>query len=120
MSEIPANNRIAEVHTAYTSAYPDPITFDKGDKLLVGKRDTEWPGWMWCEAPNGTSGWVPEQFIEFDNDSARAVCDYTARELTAKIGDHITVHKTINGWAWGELSTGETGWLPLRNLTLSA
>jgi hypothetical protein len=36
-----------------------------GDAVIVGRRDEEAPGWIWCEhATSGLAGCVPEVFLD--------------------------------------------------------
>ena len=45
----------AIVTKPYTAQYPDPIEFETGTLLNVEREDTEYPGWLWCRAPSGTT-----------------------------------------------------------------
>jgi hypothetical protein len=107
---------IARVTRDYTAEYPDPLVMNKGQKLILGKRDTEDDRWIWCSGEDGKGGWVPEAYIEMVGDSAIARCDYSAVELTAKAGEQVEVRKEESGWAWVTDSRGNAGWLPLGNI----
>lgn len=103
----------------YTSAYPDPLDLRSGDRVTVGREydeDPEWAGWIWCETASGVAGWVPKAVLDISE--ARGVLreDFNTRELTVKTGERLRVTRILNGWAWGEKESGETGWVPLRHI----
>ncbi|KRG65673.1 hypothetical protein ABB26_03185 [Stenotrophomonas humi] len=106
----------------HTSEFPTPISFAKGAPLVVGETyegPEGWDNWLFCDTPGQISGWVPAQIIEIiDGNTARALEDYTARELNVQEGDLLLGMKTLNGWVWCENSTtSESGWVPLANLS---
>jgi len=108
------------VTKAYTSAYPDPITAKRGDRLVFERRESEWPGWIWCIASGGAAGWIPESWVVIDGDDCVMQRDYTAVELTVAQGDVVTVVRKEAGWAWARNESGEEGWLPLDRLQATA
>jgi Variant SH3 domain/SH3 domain len=110
---------MAVVVTAYDSQYPDPLIMNPGDTLKIVKRtDDEWPGWVFCENQSGKKGWVPENSIKIDADTAVAQVDYVAREVSVMEGEILRIEKTESGWAWVTNMTNETGWVPLKNLRI--
>jgi hypothetical protein len=106
----------------HTSEFPEPITFRKGAPLTVGEKyagPEGWENWVFCESPGQKGGWVPAQIIEVapDNNAARALEDYTARELDVREGELLFGSRTLNGWVWCQKSNGsDSGWVPLENL----
>lgn len=109
------------VVSAHESEFPNPITFKKGDPLVVGEEYTGpegWDNWFLCRTPGQEPGWVPGQIIEHLGDSSgRALDDYTARELNVLEGELLIGTRTLNGWVWCRKSAGsESGWVPLENL----
>ena len=95
------------VVTSYKSQYPDPIEFSKGDLLVVGKRDTEYPGWIWVTTSNKNEGWAPETLInKTSTNSGNALAEYTARELDTETGDLLGCTKELHGWVWVENDRG--------------
>lgn len=105
----------------HTSEFPEPITFLKGTQLNVVEKyegEEEWDNWYFCEIPGQKGGYVPGDVIDFLNENtARAIEDYTARELTVKEGTRLVSTMAMNGWAWCETQDSRTsGWVPLVNL----
>ncbi|WP_159912659.1 SH3 domain-containing protein [Pantoea sp. 18069] len=106
---------------AHTSEYPEPITFSQGTILAVGEKyagPEGWDDWYFCELAGQDGGWVPVQVLAFiDNQTARALEDYTARELNVRVGEALIGGRTLNGWVWCENPrTAESGWVPLSHL----
>ncbi len=119
---------------AHVASYEDPIAVSKGDRVLLGRRDDQYPGWIWCIGPGGREGWTPEQFLSLDAGEgatrsagegeavtdereasageAVATVDYDARELTVTAGEELTVADEVGGWLLCERRNGERGWLP--------
>ena len=105
----------------HTSEYPEPIAFSKGAPLTLGEKyegPEAWDNWIFCETPGQKGGWVPAQIIEIVNEeTARALEDYTARELNVRDGDRLLGERTLNGWVWCQSTNGmDSGWVPLENL----
>ena len=42
-----------KVIAEHRSNYPNPIEFEVGENLTVGKIDPEYPGWIWVETNTG-------------------------------------------------------------------
>jgi hypothetical protein len=103
---------------SHTANYPNPIRFQVGDSIQVGKRDDEFPGWIWVTTGDGNQGWAPIQYLQIDNfdKSAIAQQDYTARELNTTIGENLILKYELNGWGWVENEHEETGWVPLKTI----
>jgi hypothetical protein len=105
--------KMAQVTTAYTAVYADPIVLKAGDAVQVGERDTEWPAFIWCVGPDGRAGWTLDAVIEQVAEGlGRARVDYSARELTVVVGDRLTVEESAGGWLWVVNERGERGWVP--------
>lgn len=109
------------VASPHESEFPSPITFRKGDPLVVGEEyegSEGWDNWFFCSTPGQEPGWVPGQVIERRGDSSgRALDDYTARELSVLEGELLIGTRILNGWVWCEKSgSTESGWVPLENL----
>ncbi len=110
---------MALVVANYDIQYPDPLTMTTGDQLKILKsKDDEWPGWVFCETQIGKKGWVPENAIKINADSAVAQQNYEAREVSVMEGEIVRIEKVESGWAWVTNMTNETGWVPLKNLKI--
>lgn len=108
-----------KVIKAWNASYPDPIQVAVGEQLeLSGRRDS-WDGyvWLWVKNLDGKEGWIPDSLVSSDTAST-AVEDYTAIELTCKIGQFLTAEKVTHGWAFCRADDGQSGWVPEKNLML--
>lgn len=99
--------------------YP-AVSWRRGQELKVGKRDTEWTGFLWCQDDSEHSGWVPESFLELDGMTAVLKRDYETTELTASPGEAVDVVESVADWHWCRNSHGELGWIPARCIVYSA
>ena len=107
------------VRTAWTASREFPIVAAAGDRVTVGRRDDEWPDYLWCTAATGEASWLPESVLELVVDgSATAARAYSAAELTVGVGDEVHVGERIGGWTWCTDQFGESGWLPDRVLSV--
>jgi Variant SH3 domain/SH3 domain len=110
---------LARVLRPYAAQYPDPIEVTQGEAITLGKRDIDYPGWIWATSPaSGKSGWIPEQFVQVNGDEARVNRDYSARELSVAEGDIVTIIEELLGWALVESPAGR-GWVPATTLARS-
>jgi SH3-like domain-containing protein len=78
----------------------------------VGRRDDEYPGWIWTIVADGNAGWAPESLLEIDGETALTKSDYTARELNTQVGDALDVVRELTGWLWVRNERDEEGWIP--------
>lgn len=106
----------------HVSEFPEPLTFSKGAVLSVGERyegPEDWNDWYSCTTPGQQPGWVPSSVLEFlDDGRARALEDYTARELDVHIGETVLGSRVLQGWVWCQRpDASASGWVPLANLT---
>ena len=93
--------------------YPDPIRGAAGDRLTLGRRDDEFPGWVWATAADGRAGWIPESWLRVEDDSGYFIRDYTAAELPLEPGDVVSGELVESGWLWATNASGREGWAPL-------
>jgi hypothetical protein len=98
--------------------YP-AVSWKRGQKLKVGRRDTEWTEFLWCQDDFGQSGWAPEPFLEMDGMTAVLKRDYETTELTVSPGDFVDVVESVAEWHWCRNSAGDLGWIPARCLVYS-
>lgn len=110
--------RTAVLLRAYRTQYADPVRFARGEAVLVGARDGEWPEFLWATDAAGRSGWVHERYLGGSCGRVTAVRDYTARELDAEAGEPVRLLDEAGGWWWCENTRGAQGWLPARDLKL--
>ncbi|CUS04703.2 SH3 domain protein [Candidatus Promineifilum breve] len=96
--------------------YPDPIRGAAGDRLTLGRRDDEFPGWVWATAGDGREGWVPESWLRMDGGNGTLLHDYTAAELALEPGDVVSGAVVVSGWLWATAADGRVGWAPLHCL----
>ena len=98
--------------------YPDPIRGAAGDRLTLGRRDDEFPGWVWATAADDRAGWVPESRLRVEGDSGYLIRDYTAAELPLEPGGVVSGELVESGWLWATDASGREGWAPLDCLQL--
>lgn len=102
----------------YRTQYHDPVRFARGDAVVVGARDTEWPEFLWATDAAGRSGWVHQSYLAGDRGTVLGARDYTARELDADAGERVRLIEQAGGWWWAENERGAQGWLPARDLSM--
>jgi hypothetical protein len=105
----------------HQSEFPVPLAFQKGATLSVGdiyNGPEGWTDWYFCTCPRQSTGWAPKQVLRFVSPTeAIALEDYTARELSVRVGDVVIGSRMINGWQWCVAEkTKESGWVPVSKL----
>ena len=101
---------------AYQTPFPDPLIIKAGQKLDLSDRASDWPGWLWCTTLAGQSGWVPAAYIEPMGQLGLARRDYDATELSAQVGEELTVSYEESDWLWCTNQQGRRGWIPAENV----
>jgi len=105
------------VITSHRSSYPRSISFRQGEALTAGRRDDEYPGWIWVTTEDGNAGWAHESLLDLsDTGAAVAREDYTARELDTEEGERVRSLRELDGWAWVENERRQSGWVPVTTL----
>jgi uncharacterized protein YgiM (DUF1202 family) len=107
--------KTVRIITSYTAKYTDPLIAHAGESVTVGKRDDEWPGWVWCTSSSGKASWVHESFLEIKGDHAIFIENYNAKELDVSAGELLTVLRETGGWLWCKSASGARGWIPAEN-----
>ena len=81
--------------------------------MRLVRADPDASGWTWCEhLETGRAGWTPDILLNPDERGGAVLQrDYSAIELTARVGAEVRAVEAIAGWTWCE-RTGEAGWLP--------
>ncbi|MBF0363762.1 MAG: methyltransferase domain-containing protein [Oligoflexia bacterium] len=102
----------------YQASYNNPIKVIKGTKLNTTKKESEWPGWIWCTDSNNYEGWIPERYLQIENDMAISLRAYNAKELTITINEILHIYDEECGWFWCKNKNDEYGWIPKENIEL--
>lgn len=90
-----------------------PLILELGDQVRVGKKDIDWPGWVWVTAINGRGSYVPEEILaEGEDATARVEQPFHARDLSVVKGEPVLSVREVKGWHWCRNDDGEEGWLP--------
>ena len=110
--------RRARVVVSHRAPDRPPIQVLRGDAVLLGERDVDWPEFVWTTVPGGLGGWVPASLFDRDGGAAVALEDYDARELDAEADEVVTLHRELAGWWWAENALGMQGWIPERALEM--
>ncbi len=106
------------VMAAYQTIYHDPLVIQQGETVTVGRRDTQWPGFVWCTTAAGKGGWVPKSYLDRSGETGVANRDYTAAELSAEVGEELVLHYEESGWFWCTNRQGQSGWMPAENVEM--
>lgn len=96
----------------YVVQYPEPIRVRAGQVVRVGRQDEEYPGWWWCTAPDGRSGWMPNEVLRRRGVEADVLDDYEATELAVRYGEELSVSRVQHDWLWVTNAAGASGWIP--------
>ena len=103
---------VVRITRDYRPQYPDPIQARAGARVKVGQADPEFPGWRWCTAADGRSGWVPEELLQHSGDGDTLVVDYSAVELAVSAGEEVRIIDARHAWLRVQNSAGDIGWIP--------
>jgi len=107
----------------YVPQYAAPISVARGAQVVVHHEDIDFPGWWWCTASDGRSGWVPCELLEPPVQAearARLVDDYSATELAVMEGETVTMLEARRGWLSVRNERGARGWIPASHVTRDA
>lgn len=106
---------VASVTVPYERPYEDPISLKAGERVLIDPektKETDIPGWSWCTGPDGRQGWVPNGWLTHQDGAAHIVRDFSALELTLRVGDLVTLHQSESGFVFVTHEDGSVGWVP--------
>ena len=109
--------RTGQVIRDYQTEFPDPLSVQAGERLEVSEKVDNWHGnpawpWVWCTDPRGKGGYVPQNLIETQGNTAVARYDYSAVELPANVGETLSIERAESGWLWCTNQQGAHGWIP--------
>jgi hypothetical protein len=118
-SYLPENVSMTRLRAAYSHSIPDrpPIQVAPGERVRAGRRDTEWPEFVFVTTGEG-AGWVPGRCLDTSSDPAVVLVGYDTTELATTAGEELilVVQDDPSGWAWVRNSADLEGWVPLRSL----
>jgi hypothetical protein len=109
-----AMNAKGKIIRDYVTPFSEPLAVSMGERLRIGKRDEEWPEFVWCVNQEGKGGWIPEEHIERSEDIGYARRDYTTQELTVRAGETVALFEQDSRWFWAENAAGKKGWIPAK------
>lgn len=90
-----------------------PLILEAGEMVRVGKKDADWPGWIWVTAINGRGSYVPEEILTMHDDgTAKVQQPFHARDLSVVKNEPVVSVREVKGWHWCRNEDGEEGWLP--------
>jgi hypothetical protein len=98
-----------------------PIRLEVGERVEVGKRDEEWPAFVFVTGARG-SGWVPERHLDRDGATAVVAESYDTTELPTHEGEELELIREdrMSGWVWCRAKSGREGWVPEKTLASTA
>jgi hypothetical protein len=103
--------------SAHEIADRAPIRMGPGDRVTIGKRDPDWPAFVFVTTPTG-SGWVPSRHLSADAGEAEVLTGYDTTELPTAVGQVLEVveRDDESGWLWCRAEGVREGWVPVRTL----
>lgn len=110
--------RHARVVVAHRAPDRPAIQVARGEAVILGDRDGDWPQFVWTTIAEGHGGWVPASLFDNEYGPATALSDYDTRELNAAADEILSLHHELAQWWWAENSSGAQGWIPARALEL--
>lgn len=108
---------LARAREAHSVPDRPPLSLAVGDAVHVGRRDTDWPAFVFVTAAAG-SGWVPSRYLSADSGEAVVTTPYVTRELATTTGQllEVLVRDDESEWHWCRADDGSEGWVPARTL----
>ena len=86
--------------------------------IHVGREDPEFPGWKWCTARDGRSGWVPIELLSGTGPEANTIQDYSAQELNVTLGEELIIEDARHAWLLVRNTKNERGWIPASHVRI--
>jgi SH3-like domain-containing protein len=115
-----ANGRVTR---DYAIENLDPLSGEAGETLTYMGKTDPWednPAWLWlfCQDARGKSGWVAANLLTVQGNEAVLRVDYSAQELSAQVGDAVTILNEESGWYWCRAADDREGWLPISHVAV--
>jgi SH3 domain/Variant SH3 domain len=106
--------RVVEAHTIPER---QPLRLAAGDLVDVGRRDDDWPTFVFVTAGHG-SGWVPSRYLSAESGQAAVRTPYDTTELPTTEEETLEVLRRDDesGWLWCRSRDGHEGWVPSRTV----
>ncbi len=90
-----------------------PLILHSGERVRVGNKDADWPGWTWVTAITGRGSYVPDEILVLNDDGTATVQQpFHARDLSVVHDEAVVSVREVRGWHWCRNEDGEEGWLP--------
>ncbi len=120
-----AIRQIYRVIEDYEVSNTNPFSVTAGEVFHVSEKYDFWNNnpdwiWIWCTDQHGRNGWVPKNLINLHADGTKGTArySYAATELGVVVDNELVAEKEESGWVWCINKQGESGWVPLENVTL--
>ena len=104
------------VKAPHKASFGYSVVFRKGDRVEVGREDTEMPGWFWCMNKDGVWSWIPHEYLSRSDSEGTITHDYDTTELTVAVGEILEYLGEVRFWTFCRTSDGRKGWVPTKNL----
>ena len=103
--------------TAHTIPDRPPIQVTPGQRVQAGRRDTEWPAFVFVTTEEG-AGWVPGRHLDTSSEPAVVLTAYDTTELPTTAGEELALIESDDPseWGWVRNAAGREGWVPLRTV----
>jgi hypothetical protein len=106
-------SKVIHSHTPETK---DFLACSAGDVVAFERRETIYPGWIWCTDEYGKQAWVPEAYVNISGEKCQFVRDYNSRELVVHPGEKVRIIEVVSKWARVVNERGKKGWVPFECL----
>ena len=105
-----------KVTKEHKASFPKAMITEKGERVKVGKEDTEMPGWYWCKDVHGMEAWIPNTHIDIDASEAVFNQPYNSIEHTVELGEIVQYLGESLGWIECLNKEWKYGWIPSTKL----
>lgn len=105
--------RVIKEHKA---GFPDAMIAMIGDRVKIGREDTEMPGWYWCSDKNEIDAWVPEPYIDMKDGDAVFNQPYNSIEHSVVLGEIVQYLGEVFEWTECLNKEWKYGWIPSEKL----